>query len=149
MTPPSHDDLDVTHDVDANRFLLRRGEETVGVLAYRSVARPGRQVVDVFSTQIAPEARGHGLGAVLVRAALDDFASQGTAVMASCWYVADFLDANPEYRDVREGHDRPVARQANPDRHTETGEATRSHEQGMSDTVPSTPDGGAPGRPRP
>src|SRR3954454_16182379 len=44
--------------------------------------------------------RGNGLGAELVQAALDDVRHQGRAVVARCWYVAEFIDENPEYRDL-------------------------------------------------
>ena len=101
MTPQLPKDLDVSHDEEANRYLLRRGDDLVGSLAYRSVDRPDEDTVNVFSTNISPAVRGQGLGEVLVRGALDDLRTRGTAVVASCWYVADFLDANPDYQDVR------------------------------------------------
>jgi predicted GNAT family acetyltransferase len=106
--------LDVTHHADANRYVLADGDEAVGMLAYRPVGRPGFDLVDVYTTQISPSRRGHGLGEVLVRAALDDLRDRGASVKASCWYVADFLRDHPEYQDLREGAARPVARKANP-----------------------------------
>lgn len=90
-------DLAVHHEEEAHRFFLHRGDQKVGMLAYRPVERPTGHVVDVFTTQIDPACRGQGLGEVLVRAALDDLRERGTSVTASCWYVADFLDANPDY----------------------------------------------------
>ena len=44
--------------------------------------------------------RGNGLGAELVRAALDDVRRRGRPVVARCWYVAEFIDDHPEYRDL-------------------------------------------------
>ncbi|MBV8983070.1 MAG: N-acetyltransferase, partial [Acidimicrobiia bacterium] len=44
--------------------------------------------------------RGQGLGAEMVRGALDDTRSTGHQVVPACWYVAEFIDANPEYRDL-------------------------------------------------
>jgi predicted GNAT family acetyltransferase len=32
---------------------------------------------------------------------LDDVRASGRRVIATCWYVADFLEANPAYRDLR------------------------------------------------
>ena len=87
--------LDVTHHADDHRYVLTDGDEAVGLLAYRPVGRPGADLVDVYTTQISPARRGQGLGEVLVREALDDLRRQGTAVKASCWYVADFLRDNP------------------------------------------------------
>jgi len=103
MTQTAPDDLEVLHDDEADRYLLRRGGDLVGTLAYRSVDRPGADTVNVFSTNISPAVRGQGLGEVLVRGALDDLRTRGTSVVASCWYVADFLDANPDYQDLRAG----------------------------------------------
>lgn len=102
-------DLAVHHDEGANRFFLQRGDQTVGMLAYRAVERPTGVLVDVYTTQIDPACRGQGLGEVLVRGALDDLRERGTAVAASCWYVADFLAANPDYQDLRPGGDAEAA----------------------------------------
>ena len=51
-------------------------------------------------TEIDTRQRGKGLGAVLVRGALDDVAKTGKPVVPACWYVAQFIDENPEYREL-------------------------------------------------
>jgi uncharacterized protein len=51
-------------------------------------------------TEIIPALRGQGLGAALVRGALDDVRRSGRAVVAGCWYVARFIDDHPEYGDL-------------------------------------------------
>ena len=51
-------------------------------------------------TVIDPSRRGQGLAAVLVAAALDDIRSSGRAVVPTCWYVAEFIQAHPAYRDL-------------------------------------------------
>jgi uncharacterized protein len=51
-------------------------------------------------TEIDHRHRGKGLGAILVRGALDDVAQSGKAVVPSCWYVAQFIDENPQYRPL-------------------------------------------------
>lgn len=145
MTDAAPNDLEVTHDEEAKRYVLRRGGDAVGTLAYRTVGRPGQDTVNVYTTQISPSVRGQGLGEVLVRQALDDLRTRGTSVMASCWYVADFLDAHPDYQDLRPGADRPVAAQANPeDTRASPAAAAESYARGASDTGPMLPDGGAP-----
>jgi predicted GNAT family acetyltransferase len=145
MTQTAPNDLHVAHDQAANRYVLRRAGDAVGTLAYRPVGRPGQDTVDVFSTNVSPAVRGQGLGDVLVRGALDDLRARGTSVMASCWFVADFLDANADYQDLRPGADRPVARQANPeDTRASSSSAGEAHARGVSDTGPMLPDGGAP-----
>ena len=47
----------------------------------------------------APE-RGRGWGEVLVRSALDDIRRQGYRIEPQCWFVAEFVDLNPEYADL-------------------------------------------------
>jgi uncharacterized protein len=51
-------------------------------------------------TVINSERRGEGLGAVLVQRALDDVRPTGLKVVPACWYVAQFIDAHPEYADL-------------------------------------------------
>jgi len=141
----SSTDLQVRHQEEQRRYVLEHGGEPVGVLAYRPVGRSGAEVVDVYTTQIAPSRRGQGLGEVLVRGALDDLRTRQASVKASCWFVADFLDANPDYHDLREGARRPVAHDIPEDRASV--EAARdAHEHGVADTAPDAT-GGAPGRP--
>ena len=92
--PPS--ELDVAHDAEGHRYLLRRDGEHVGLIDYRA----NGDVLNMHHTEIRPDARGGGLGAVLVRGALDDVRRSGKQVVPSCWYVREFIDGNPEYRDV-------------------------------------------------
>jgi predicted GNAT family acetyltransferase len=51
-------------------------------------------------TVVDPARRGQGLGAELVQQALDDVRGTGRRVMATCWFVADFIRSNPEYGDL-------------------------------------------------
>jgi len=44
--------------------------------------------------------QGQGLGAVLVRAALDDVRQRGARIVPSCWYVAEFIAEHPEDADL-------------------------------------------------
>ena len=89
-------ELDVTHDQEGSRYLLRRDGEHVGLIDYRT---KGDTLV-MHHTEIRPDARGAGLGAVLVRGALDDVRASGQHVVPSCWYVREFIEGNPEYADL-------------------------------------------------
>jgi predicted GNAT family acetyltransferase len=51
-------------------------------------------------TEIEPSMRNEGLGAELVRGALDDVRARGGTVVAQCWYVAEFIDQHPRYADL-------------------------------------------------
>jgi predicted GNAT family acetyltransferase len=86
----------ITHQPDRSRYELRVDGELIGIADY--VIRDGRVVFP--HTEILPTHRGRGLAALLVRYALDDVRRSGRSVVASCWYVADFIDEHPEYRDL-------------------------------------------------
>lgn len=100
--PPS--DLDVVHDEEGRRYLLRRGGEHVGLIDYRVVDADGTETFDLHHTEIRPEARGHGLGAVLVRGALDDLRKSDRKVVPTCWYVREFIGAHDEYQPLLATH---------------------------------------------
>ncbi|MBV8980925.1 MAG: N-acetyltransferase [Acidimicrobiia bacterium] len=87
---------EVRNNAERSRYELVDDGEVVGVAEYRDEGD-----VRVFPhTHINASRRGQGLGAQMVRAALDDTRSSGHRVVAACWYVAEFIDANPEYRDL-------------------------------------------------
>ena len=88
--------LQVRHNADRSRYELFLDGTRVGVADYRV---DGATVVFPH-TEIVRALRGQGLGAALVRGALDDVRTTGRSVRASCWYVAQFIDENPEYRDL-------------------------------------------------
>jgi len=86
----------ITNERDRSRYELRVDGELIGIADY--VVRDGRVVFP--HTEILPTHRGRGFAALLVRYALDDVRRSGRPVVASCWYVADFIDEHPEYRDL-------------------------------------------------
>jgi predicted GNAT family acetyltransferase len=82
---------------EAGRYELLEGDEVVGFADYRD----GGEGALVFPhTVIDPSRRGQGLGEVLVRGALDDVRRRGATVVPTCWYVAEFIGANPDYADL-------------------------------------------------
>ena len=75
---------DVTNNEAAGRYELHVEGDTV-----------------VFPhTEIDPSRRGQGLGAVLVQGALDDVRPTGRKIVPACWYVGQFVDENPAYKDL-------------------------------------------------
>jgi predicted GNAT family acetyltransferase len=87
---------EVRKNAEASRYEILLESEVVGVADYRA---EGETVVFPH-TEITRHLRGQGLGAELVRAALDDVRGAGNHVIARCWYVAEFIDAHPEYQDL-------------------------------------------------
>jgi predicted GNAT family acetyltransferase len=86
----------VTKNEGAARYELHVDGELAGIADY--VER--EDVVVIPHTEIDPSRRGQGLGAVLVQGALDDLRPTGRRVVPSCWYVAQFIDENPSYKDL-------------------------------------------------
>jgi uncharacterized protein len=88
---------EVQRNDSASRYELLVDGELVGVADYDE--RDDRIVFP--HTEIEFPLRGRGLGAVLVRGALDDVRARGvTQVVPRCWYVAEFIRENPEYREL-------------------------------------------------
>jgi predicted GNAT family acetyltransferase len=82
---------------DAGRYELDIDGETV---AHATFHRLGDAVIVIPHTEVDPSLRGHGIGAVLVGAVLDDVRQRGERVVPRCWYVAQYLDEHPDYLDV-------------------------------------------------
>ncbi|HEX4220312.1 MAG TPA: GNAT family N-acetyltransferase, partial [Acidimicrobiales bacterium] len=51
-------------------------------------------------TEVDPDLQGKGLGAELVRAALDAIRDSGRGVVPECSYVAHFIAEHPDYLDL-------------------------------------------------
>lgn len=89
---------DVIHDPEHHQFRLDAGSGEEAVLRYRERSDG---TLDLVSTFTPTSARGRGLAARLVEAALDFARAQGKRVIPSCWYVAKWMDENPGYDDLR------------------------------------------------
>jgi uncharacterized protein len=89
-------DVVVRHDAGRSRYELLLD----GVVVGRADYHVDDGVLVFPHTVIEPEHRGHGLGARLVRGALDDVRSTGLPVVPRCWYVAAFIEEHAEYRDL-------------------------------------------------
>lgn len=87
---------DVRNNPEAQRYELHLEGRLAGVADYRL---QGDAIVFPH-TEIDPSIRGQGLGAVLVKAALDDVRGTGRRVVPACWFVAEFISDNPDYQDL-------------------------------------------------
>lgn len=87
---------EVRHQPEQSRYTISVDGRVVGVAEYQ----PSDDALVFPHTEIDQSLRGQGLGAALVRGALDDVRRRGHRVVPVCWYVAQFIDQNPEYRDL-------------------------------------------------
>lgn len=91
------DEPTVRDNPDRQRYEVLLGDEVVGYADHR----PLGDGVEVFPhTVVEPAHEGQGLAAVLVQHALDDVRARGVKVVASCSYVAHWIDSHPDYVDL-------------------------------------------------
>ncbi|HEX5860040.1 MAG TPA: GNAT family N-acetyltransferase [Microbacterium sp.] len=89
--------LTFTHETDASRYTLRRGDDLVSVLDYRDDGR----VVAMTRAYTVPTFRGHGYAAEVVARAVSELEVSGDRkVIPVCWYVADWFDDHPDRRGI-------------------------------------------------
>lgn len=90
-------DLRFTHESDASRYTLHRGDDLVSVLDYRD---DGRSVA-MTRAYTVPTFRGHGYAGEVVERAVAALEAQGDrTVIPVCWYVNDWFESNPARRGI-------------------------------------------------
>jgi predicted GNAT family acetyltransferase len=70
-----------------------------GDIAATYYAIAGR-VITFIHTEVPPALGGRGIGARLVKGALDQVRADGLKVIAQCPYVKAFIEKNPAYADL-------------------------------------------------
>ncbi|CAI5676365.1 unnamed protein product [Oreochromis niloticus] len=94
--------LKVEHDRRNQRFTVTAGSSTAdnecAVLKYRFT---GEKEVDLMSTFVPETYRGHGVAALLSRAALDFVVEENLKAHVSCWYIKKYMKEQPQqkYKD--------------------------------------------------
>lgn len=90
----------VRHATEQTRYeFVGADGQVMGVADYE----PGPGYVVMHHTETAPAFRGNGVAARLVAGALDDLRERGFQIVATCWYVAQFIDDHPQYHDMVAG----------------------------------------------
>lgn len=90
------DEVTVVDNKERKRYEARLGGALAGVLAYS--VEDGVAVMP--HTVVEPQFEGRGIGGQLARAALDDARERGLKVAPRCWFVAAYIEKNPEYADL-------------------------------------------------
>lgn len=88
---------EVVQDASMNRFELVVDGASVGEADYQI-----RDNTIVFThTEIDPSRRGSGFGGALIQGSLNLVRAETEyRVVASCPFVADWIDAHPDYREL-------------------------------------------------
>jgi uncharacterized protein len=89
-------DVRVEDNPSELRYELRVDGNLAGEIRYRR--QPGSVVL--VHTEIEPSFEGQGMGAVLVRGALEDIRARGARVVPFCPFVAAFIRRHHEYADL-------------------------------------------------
>jgi len=88
--------MDFRNNAELSRYELMEGDAVVAVADYVERA----DSIEIPHTEVDPLLRGRGIGADLVRQTLDAVRETGKTVIPTCWFVADFIKANPSYSDL-------------------------------------------------
>ena len=92
-------ELTLEHDETGHRYrLLRDGDG--GRRSPTTASTADGSTLVFHHTLTEPEHRDQGYAAELVGRALDDVRPSGRNVVATCWFVAEFIDTHPEYQDL-------------------------------------------------
>jgi predicted GNAT family acetyltransferase len=93
----------MTHEVRRNEPDCRYELYVDGVMVGIADFSVDGSTVVIPHTEIEPGRRNNGLGALLVKGALDDIRAAGRKVVPSCWYVRQYIDEHPEEFDLLAG----------------------------------------------
>lgn len=91
--------LKIRIDAERGRFVA----EVAGAEAFIQYRYGGADILHLIRTWVPPEARGGGIGALLAEFALEHAREEELKVTTSCWFIDQFLDASPQYQDLRAG----------------------------------------------
>jgi predicted GNAT family acetyltransferase len=89
-------DVRVADDPTQLRYELTVEGELAGEIRYRR--QPGALVL--VHTELEPRFEGRGLGARLVRGALDDIRDRGLLVVPFCPFVRSYIQRHQEYEPL-------------------------------------------------
>lgn len=89
-------DFEIRHEAAARRYVAAVGRESA-VLEYEPMEGG---TWDLRRTYVPEEHRRRGIASQLVRFALEEAVANGRKIIPSCWFVADFIEEHPRYRDL-------------------------------------------------
>ena len=84
------------HEPERRRFVIVTGDH-VALLAYRPV---DATTLDYYHTYVPAQLRGRGIASRLAKFALEHARAERLRVVPTCTFIADYVKANPEYRDL-------------------------------------------------
>lgn len=85
---------EVVNDLLGSRFVLNVNGQEVYVLYAED-----KETIDLYSTYTPHSLRRQGLAEKVVLAAFEYAKENKLKVIASCWYVREFIEKHPEFRE--------------------------------------------------
>ena len=90
--------MDITHEPDANRYVLSEGGEFLGEVEYQV---QGTTLL-LLRAEVPLEKRGQGLGIPLTKGTLEAIRAEGTCTVSPiCPYIAKYMMKNREFDDLK------------------------------------------------
>jgi predicted GNAT family acetyltransferase len=89
MTSP-----EVTNNPAKSRYEARIDGHLAGVAVYREMPN----AVIFLHTETEPQFEGHGVGGALAKFGLDDTVARGKRIVASCPFIASYVERHPDYQ---------------------------------------------------
>lgn len=89
--------LTVNRHAQLDRYEARVGTDLVTVIDFTV----SDNVLVITHTGTDPEFRGHGYAGRATEAMLNDLRATGERVLPVCPFTVDFMDAHPEFDDLR------------------------------------------------
>jgi hypothetical protein len=90
---------EIHHDPARQRFTHERDGQT-SYLSYRLL---DEHTVELASTYTPPALRGRGIAARIVKRALEWAEGEGYKVVPTCWFVAEYIERDPEWQRILAG----------------------------------------------
>lgn len=89
--------LTVSHEPDAERYVVHEGDELQGFIIYERAGTTLR----LLHAEVPPIMRGKGVGGDVVRSILDELRATTTErVQPVCGFIVSWMRRHPEYADV-------------------------------------------------
>ena len=88
--------INVVNNAADSRFEIQRNGDVVGHLDYRTQGN----TVDLTHAETDNAVRGEGIGGQLVQGALDTIKTEKMSVIATCPFVASWIEQHEEYQSL-------------------------------------------------
>lgn len=90
------ENIEVKNNEESNQFAA----DLNGKKAFINYKKQDGGVLNLTHTEVPPEFEGKGVGSRLVKQTLDLIKAEGTKIVPSCPFVANYIDRHPEYKSL-------------------------------------------------